>query len=373
MIRCIAIPLLLLAARTVDAQALASTELARLDLDDADFTVQALASSTLLSGGRLALFDEGYWRIQLFDRQLIARGRAGAKGQGPGELSPFVGFGNLRVGHVGDSLWTYDDGLRRFTLFTPTLRLARTIPLPPPDGRSAARYTALALIADGQMLVAASDPGDPRRFALRVVREDGTPVRELQLFRTDSSVVMRTEGSGYVPVPYRTSFKRAISPSGARIAYVSFTPGSSGRGTLRVRHESVAGRALLERAYPVQSVALTRSMIDSAVGASPPARGTSAASSATQSLVRQHVREVADPFSAGVLGDDGVLWLRRASVTAPTGPIPWAWISPDGTWRGELALNRRETVLAASGDLIWVLDVPVDGPAILRVLQVRSR
>jgi hypothetical protein len=352
---------------------LVATELARLDLDAADVTVRPLVSSTLLSGARLALFDEGFWRVQLFDHQLTALERVGSKGEGPGELSPFVGFGNLRVGHVGDSLWTYDDGLRRFTLFTPSLRLARTISLPQPDGRSAARYTALALVADGGVLVAASDPADPRRFALRVLREDGAVLRELQPFRPDSSVVMRTEGSGYVFVPFRTNFKRAIAPSGNRIAHVSFTPDSRGAGTLSVRHESVTGQPVSARDYPVTSAIVTRAMVDSAVGAAPPGRGTAAPERATQSIVRQHVRSVADPFNAGVLGDDGGLWLRRASVTAPSGPIPWAWISPDGTWRGELALNRRETVLAALGDLLWVLDVPVDGSAILRVLRVRSR
>ncbi len=53
---------------------------------------------------------------------------------------------------------------------------------------------------------------------------------------------MRVEGSGYVFVPFRMNFKRAIAPSGGRIAHVSFTPGATGRGTLRVRHESVAGQ-----------------------------------------------------------------------------------------------------------------------------------
>jgi hypothetical protein len=365
--------LILTLAPYAAAAQLVATELARLDLDEADITVRPIVSSTLLPSGRFALFDEGYWRLELLDTQLRGVGRLGAKGQGPGELSAFVGFGILRVGHVGDSLWTYDDGLRRFTLFTPALRVARTIPLPEPDSRIAAKYTPLALVADGLILVAASDPADPRRFALRVLREDGTLLRELQPFRTDSSVVMRVERSGYVFVPFRSNFKRAIAPGGARIAHVSFTPGATGRGTLRVRHESVAGQTLSEREYPVQSVSVTRAMIDSAVGAPPLARGTPATGSATQSLVRQHVRAVADPFSAGVLGDDGGLWLRRALVSTTMGPIPWAWISPDGVWRGELALKQRETVLAALGDLVWVLDVPVDAPAVLRVLRVRSR
>jgi hypothetical protein len=365
--------LLLLATANATAQTppLHATERARVSGADADITLTVMAAVTLGSGGRLTVFDRGNWRLATLDSNLKVVGAVGRRGQGPGELSMMASSpAGLRLGRLGDSIWVYDEGVRRFSLFGPDRRLVRTIPLPLPDGRAAASYTALGLRPSSQMLVAARSPTDARSFALRELGGDGTLVREIDPLRADSSVVLRK--GGYVSVPFRSRFHRAVSPDASLIATVRFAPSAIGRGQLHVRVRTPDGGVRYDRAIPVTAPPITRRMVDSAVGVVPPPRGATDTDDATAREVRRHIPATADPFTEGVLGDDGTLWLRRSAIGwTPGASIAWAWISPDGALRGELALGPRETIVAAAGTQIWTITIDADGEALIRRLDVR--
>ncbi len=371
MLLLLALPLTALASQAPPS--LVATEVARLNGTDAELTLSFTTVYSLGSGEQLAFFDGGHWRIEVLDGQLKRVGAFGRRGQGPGELSVMAAsLHALRLGRQGDSIWVYDEGLRRISLFGPDRRLMRTLPIPLPDGKSVASYTVLGLLPGSRILVAARSPTDSRSFALRVINADGTVDRELESFRPDSSAVLRTRG--FVAVPFRSRFRRAVSPDGSLIATIGFAASARDRGQLHVLVRTSDGVVRHDSRFAVAAPPVTRAMVDSAVGTLPPGPGSSRVEGSTEADVRRHVPSTADPFTHGVVGDDGTLWLRRTSIDWTAGkPIAWAWVAPDGTWRGELPLAARETIVAVAGSDIWTVTIDLDGAAVVRRLRVRSR
>ncbi|HQW66021.1 MAG TPA: hypothetical protein PLJ23_03220, partial [Gemmatimonadales bacterium] len=75
--------------------------------------------------GSIAIGQAQDQAIRYFNAQGDPIGRIGRSGEGPGEFRMM-----LRAGWLGDTLWVFDNMLRRVTLIAPPIRLLRSLPVP---------------------------------------------------------------------------------------------------------------------------------------------------------------------------------------------------------------------------------------------------
>jgi len=150
-----------------------------------------------LSDGRIVGADLQAGELPVFDSTGVRAATWGRRGAGPGEFRDLVNIGSAG----GDSIWAYDAGSRRLTIFDPAGLVARSAVLdfPGPGGWA----VVLGRVGDGRFVVADAwvpDPGKVR-YAPGSVGPDSTPLRLWQVgsatsellgwFRTNDRYVSR--------------------------------------------------------------------------------------------------------------------------------------------------------------------------------------
>lgn len=115
-----------------------------------------VVGAVILDNGSVAIANGGTQELKLFGNNGDLMRTVGGRGQGPGEFERLSGFGRYR----GDSLWVYDDGLRRLSLFdnVGTFGRSRTVQL---FKGSVAWQTAAGAFGDGSMAFYALVTDDP--------------------------------------------------------------------------------------------------------------------------------------------------------------------------------------------------------------------
>ena len=118
--------------------------------------------ATLDHAGRLLVADGQNHRVAVFDARGRFVGYFGRQGRGPGEMeAPWA----LAV-DAHDSIFVWDDGLARISVFGPDLRFRRSFAAPPQWLIDSMRF-----LPDGRLLVAAYGRNEPG--GLHVVSREG--------------------------------------------------------------------------------------------------------------------------------------------------------------------------------------------------------
>jgi len=145
-----------------DAPRLRLTELFRVGSLDGRDAFGRVMDATLDRGGRLLVADDQNHRVVVFSREGRFVGYVGRAGRGPGEMqAPWV-----VAADAADSIWVYDNGLARVSVFGPDLRFGRSFGVPPQWLVNTLRF-----LPDGRVLVAAYGRNEPG--ALHVLSRGG--------------------------------------------------------------------------------------------------------------------------------------------------------------------------------------------------------
>jgi 6-bladed beta-propeller protein len=139
------------------------TELFRVgSLDGANDAFARVMDATLDHAGRLLVADDLNHRVAVFDPHGRFVGYIGRHGSGPGEMqSPWA-----VVADAHDSIWVWDEGLGRISVFSPDLRFRRSFQVPPQWLIDSMRF-----LPDGRLVVAAYGRNEPG--GLHVLSRDG--------------------------------------------------------------------------------------------------------------------------------------------------------------------------------------------------------
>jgi hypothetical protein len=128
------------------------TETRRVGSMDGPDAFGRVMDATLDRSGRLLVADDLNHRIAVFGRDGRFVASVGRKGRGPGEFeSPW-----LVVTDARDSIFVWDMGLSRISVFGPDLRFRRSFPTVPQWSISSIRF-----LPDGRLLVAAYGRNEP--------------------------------------------------------------------------------------------------------------------------------------------------------------------------------------------------------------------
>ncbi len=164
--------------------------------------------ATFDTRGRIIVADDLNHEVKVFSANGEYVGTVGREGRGPGEFqSPWV----VATGPA-DSLFVWDSGLARISVFSPNLEFARSMPVPP--------YwllTGIEFLPDGNLLVAAYGPTE--KAVLHVLDRNG---KQLRMFgpSPQSTGLGGYEGSllgGHIDVLGRTIVYTNKSPYDIRV------------------------------------------------------------------------------------------------------------------------------------------------------------
>jgi hypothetical protein len=277
--------------------------------------------------------------------------RWGSKGSGPGEFrTPRM------VGRRGDSIWVWDSGLARLTVFSSSGHLGRTMPLP-----SSGQAT---LLANGQVTVHTTrnyGPDGESRSHLQV-----RPIVKanmalgLPLFQADYSYKVlqyRRGGSMMVGVqPFEDGALFTVCADGSGFVYVDrqIVRGSGVKdfGVTRISPDGAILYFVRIRFDPVPlSGALIQRAVSQLVKDGPPSmeRGLEA-------RIRAAIeRPPYLPTVSRVLcGTDGSVWLRREDLPGAT--IQWTILDERGNDLVDLAFDRKVNLMSVTRDHAWTLE-----------------
>ena len=329
--------------------------------------------------GRMLLGQGQDNQIVMFDASGKRAGTIGRTGSGPGEFRMLT-----EAGFVGDSLWAYDIGLRRTTVFTPTNRYARAISLTSVS-TAGSEFAATGLLyepqtravyGDGTLLVLpgrnirnvqnASPPGI--RY-WRVAKGDSTvgTVRKLiaQLPSDLGTFIHWTSDSsnfGFT-IPGFPSPLHAVSADGQRIVVVTTTLKDASAGTLTIEVLSGEGERILKRDIPVATQSLTKRAADSMLAA-------------RSKILQPAVRRIFDreapkrmpvaiaPATFVQLGRDGTIWVALQPTSSSK---RYLVLDAAAIPIGNVTVPRNTRVAVADRTNLWAVETTEDGiPNVVR-------
>jgi hypothetical protein len=372
--RLLGIAAVVVAARGLSGQASVPqrqlVEELRLDASREDFPL--IHWLTVGPHGEIAVPIDQDQQIRLYDvagRRIKVVGRVGG---GPGEFRAIS-----HTGWRGDSLWAYDDALKRVTMMPLVGKAQRTIPLAPSMNEGGATpntvapdkifsFVPMTLRADGRMIGTAmlgtSRAGDTRTVVLSS-SPDGTSRRTLAEVPADDPafVTLRPTGSSAVmhAVPFTTASMVRFSPDGSRFAILSVEPGESD-ATYRLTIISADGDTILHRVEQIAGERIPADTIERRLNAiGRPGRSgiapySPAVAAEMRKLVRARIPRVYPPVENVALGLDGSVWLvLRGSKTVV--------FDEKGTPLMRVQLPPRTSLIQATRDRIWTIQADDDG------------
>ena len=321
-------------------------------------------------------------RIHDADGRLVRT--IGREGSGPGEFrSP------SRIGLRGDTLWVFDHGTYRFTLFDASGELleSRTVPVELGDATSNPPRPR-GLLSDGTVW------GSPPAWSDQVA--DGTITRALNV-RLDSSgrvadtiieySIANTSWRLHDPSnprgvrsfreqPFSDADVVVVSEHRPEVVIVERPIASDpARGTFRITKRELDGDTLYSRSFTYAPTPLPPSRPDSLAAAFamrpaslPPSMAASWPTPArAEELARSSlfVPPFFPPVGNLVVGRDGTVWIQREDAGGETRE----WWVIDGTGRAVAAVHLPANLrmLAADRDRIWGMETDeLDVPYIVR-------
>jgi hypothetical protein len=352
--------------------------------DNPEVGFSQLATVDVDSDGNVYALEAMDPEIRVHDSSGRLIRRIGAPGEGPGEFQGAPWFGVH-----GDTVWAFDLGARRITLFDRTgkvLSTARTeglrIPLP---GRYGYVYP-FRMRSDGTfagwLSTVGSSPGDAPP---PVDRDERVPIPHVR-FSAAGEVIdtlgwmpgppprvqlppgygadrfrMITIGSRRYPVPDPpTELPTWLSLDDGYIVVDVPYATASNVGAFTVTRIGLAGDTIYHREFAYQPSSYAVEELDSAAARGARGLGNAPVPEAerrvAQNALRSELRFPALklPIRHPWLAQDGGVWLLRDDL--PGGPARWIVLGVDGHPRGQLQLAPDTRPLWSRGDLMWAAE-----------------
>jgi hypothetical protein len=372
----------------------------RLDANAEDFP--ALQTFFVGPNGCIAVPVYDDQQIRFYNSGGKKTGIFGRKGSGPGEFRNLI----QRAGWIGDTLWVYDNALRRITYVSPTATLVRSEILAPklnagmrggsgePLGPEAvlmfqpSAVSAAGVITGAAMLAAGESNGALKtRSVVMTTTSDGADhlvIAPLPL-NEDVSVTYRPgggEASFTAAVPFVFAPITEYSADGNRVAFLTAMQSRTGSSYTitvlnvgRVTRSSLAQRetpkaapvdTVFSRTYAVPVLPIARATMDSALetfGALradgrprfPPGIGDK-----LRELANGKAPQAYAPVTGLVLGLDHTTWILLRKTAAGT---PAVALDERGSVVARMTVPPRARIVQASRARVWVLETDDDGLA----------
>jgi hypothetical protein len=356
-------------------------------IDGTRDTLLPLADVSIGPRGEIAFIQSQDRRILIYDttgRRIRVIGRAG---EGPGEFQ-FLS----KLGWLGDSLWAWDAGQARLTIFSMTGQVGRVSTLDGPAGSRVISSDSLqglsslnfyALYSNGSSLRNArvdARTRAPRRFCwgspcLVMVDATDTLVSVVANLPADSSAVNFVEQGGdqlrafSTAIPFHHMTRHDVSADGAVIGLVTTSGIPRAESGFRVVLLSSAGDTVFSRMFQVAGVPVERREVDSAIAATverlrarrwPSQLSRMFEESAPRRIPRYH-----QPYRFFKVTMDHSVWVQMRPENRTS---TWLGLDSTGAEIGRLVLPDRMTLLECDGSKAWVMEVDDDGvPSILRL------
>jgi hypothetical protein len=329
-----------------------------------EYQFQSVAGVIRFDDGRVVVADAGASEMRVYDPAGRFVRAAGRPGDGPGEyrLIHAIGAG------LGDTVWVFDFGTRRFTLLTPSLTVARTVTL----GVDLAAVLAVGMTPDGGFVVRESwssraPAGDPalglRRDSIAIARLDvaGNLVDTTALMPGREVIVSSEGGRAVMSAPV---VARAAS---AALSGDAVVLGDQGEYERRVLGLDGTVRRIVRRAGV--DLRLAPADLETAIAArltDVPAAQRAARRLALEALPHPATRPAYGPL---VFDDEGRIW---AGDWTPAGDPPRAWavFAGDGRYLGQVAMPHgfrpfwiRQGIAAG----VWRDDLGVERVRVYRI------
>jgi hypothetical protein len=311
--------------------------------------------------------QDGHVRIHGADGALL--GRLGGEGAGPGEFRSLQGIGWWAGGR--DTLWAFDQQLRRVSLFDREGAFVRSIALANEPFRELMRTSVQTILPDGSALGSASYPS----YALAAGDIASVPVLRFPLAGGEPRVVVETvpgngqlairvgDGQMYSGQPYGDEAFTILSGEASRVAVVeppAATEASS--AVFRVTMLNAEGDTLWSREYPYQPTPIPTAEIDS-VRAARVKRAVDFATRAggSRADAEEQVREqlylpvFRPPLVNGRFAEDGSLWLQWSRAPGAA-TIRWSVLDADGNPAATLELPSNLRPVDVRNDRVWAVE-----------------
>lgn len=324
--------------------------------------------------------------VRVFDETGRPLRTVGRKGGGPGEFAT-----PRRMGFLGDTLWVWDAGQSRVTLFEADGRPLTTLPVPRAEGLRAGEGQRFGVLASGGRAVIGTGPLSPLlastdRLPLMVMDRDGGSATDTiaALDQDHATAVFITlagggtwrpsgETPGLPPQDQIASIEVAaqafsdasiwdLAPSGEAVVLVDRNAAEAAAdhafGLTRVR---LSGDTVFSVRKPYTPIPIPAVITDSIVARY------------TRSFNEAVVRDVIflppfyPPVDAVVVARDGRTWLGREAAVGAT-VQRWEVFDEDGQPLAALDLPAGLTVHDAADDTVWgVVTDELDVPYVVRI------
>lgn len=366
----------------------AQTDLRIGSMDDPDYALTQIRGMEVGSDGTIYTLHASERTIRRFDAGGLLLGTIGGPGDGPGEFrSP------QSMGWVADTLWVFDMGPSRFTLFAPSGDYLGSFTVPfnqGPDEPVVPPPWPLGLLADGTVW------GDTPLWSHLVA--DGVITEHQPVLMTRDGEVTDTlptiplgNGQWSISNPAESDYGRAQlytrQPFGD--GYISaFAPGEPATvvldprtsvgtegATFRVFRVGFEGDTTFSRGYLIQPETVGQAEVDSVLDEMGPTVervfGVAPARAREWAAVALYRPEFKPAAVEMTLGRDGTIWLKRGPGDADVDE--WVVLDADGDPIGRVALPRGTRVFVVDPPFLWgTVTDELDVPYVVRMRIERS-
>ncbi len=314
--------------------------------------------------------------VRVFDlegRHLRTIGRAGG---GPGEFRELIAIGLL-----GDTLWTIDWTLRRFSYFTTAGDLLATTPFESADlslepGSPLLVPYPQTVLPHGTALGFGSGFGHSlaeglitERPILRMTRTALTTDTIARLSVRNNDLIVRTGGSTmFMPQPFTDALFAVHAPLAQRVYVIErWAATASAPAEYGVTALHVNGDTAWSKRYAYTPVPIPKEVTDSVrLRHLKWLRPQFATEDVERALFLPAFRT---PVTHALAGDDGTLWIRREEIGENA---TFVILDADGRERTHVTAPRRAKLLWASGDTAWGYELDEDDvPTLVRYRVAR--
>jgi len=316
--------------------------------------------------GTIAIAQGQDFAVRLFDTLGKHVGTVGKKGKGPGEFESIAG-----LGWFADSLWVYDNRLRRFTIFMSDGRVRRTVAV---SASSTTLVTPMVLYPGGSVLAHLGGPlsreNRPSIWAkVRIGQTTGLVISALS--PNEHKVEVDTKrGHAEVGLPFRGNRFREYSSDGSRIAIVTAFVEGSQRGVFQVVTLNANGDTLYSRNHRFNLTALPKSVGDSIIDRQYAGLLQRNPELAAEYKKRVRLPQFYPPIRSVTSGNDGTL---AVALRTQSQEVQHLLLDSRGEYRGHVTLPITQFIAGISSNHIWVLETDQYDVQSVSRLRLRPR
>jgi hypothetical protein len=335
--------------------------------------------------GQLAVFIFEDQNLRLYDSTGRKVGTFGRRGAGPKESRAII-----QMGWKADTLWTYDNGLKRMTFMTASGEFLRHELIPAnlnagssPDAGSdptgmVFRFNPQGVLPDGRLL-AWADVATGRDAGGHVITKSSIVVAPLD--GSNRKIVGAQESAAGVSisfrdntdsirsggVPFKTYPSLSYATDGTRFGSVTHTYGEK-TGTYTVRVMRSTGDTMFIRTFPYTGIPIPKAVRDSALDRVGSTRYSPAARSRLRDMAQPLTPLIYSAVSSVLHGKDNITWLEMRPTPAGHEAIA---LDAKGTPMLSVLLPAGVRITDGSGTRLWGIHTDDDG--LQHVVRYRIR